>query len=298
MKGGGGSSTTTSTSKTEPWKKQSPYLEDIYKLAQNAYGQTPKDAPPQQTVAPFRPEEIAAQEYAKSLALNFQGAGAPFMNMAGSMANGDWLWAESNPYLQSAVDAAITPAMQQFQEEILPGIQSQAIASGAYGGTREGITSALAGARAQDNMQRLAAEIAYGNYAQERSNQLNIAPLLMQQGMQLEQMPGQLMESVGYSRRAMDDAMLKQAWDLWQANQNVPWTGLDKYSAIIQGGYPGGQSSVTSPSAGTGTRVFQGALGGAGLGALGANAIGGLTGTDLIPYALAGLGVGGLGGIF
>lgn len=299
MKGGsssGGSQEVKQTS--EPWPAQQPYLKDLYKLAQTAYGQTPKTNPPQQTVAPFRPEEIAAQEYGKELALGLQGAGAPMIDLASSMLAGDWLRAESNPYLQDAVQAFMRPSITAFQEEIYPMIRSEAIAQGAYGGNREGIMAATAADKTFQSMMDTSSQVALDNYWRERQNMMTLAPQLMQMGIGFEQIPGQLMESVGQTRRGMDDAMLKQAWDLWSANQNTPWIGLDKYSQIVQGGgYPGGTSTQTQ-SGGGGSGVFGGALGGGLLGALAGNEFDDATGWALAPWAGGGAVLGGLAGLF
>lgn len=51
---GGGSKTTTTS--TDPWEGQSPYLEDIFTQAQNLYGRGPQQYFPGQTVAPFSPQ--------------------------------------------------------------------------------------------------------------------------------------------------------------------------------------------------------------------------------------------------
>jgi len=49
-------------------------------------------------------------------------------------AQGEFLHAEDNPYLQSHIEAAQRPVQQQYEENIRPQLSSQAIQQGAFGG--------------------------------------------------------------------------------------------------------------------------------------------------------------------
>lgn len=67
LKNSGGSGSLKSTVNSDPWKGVQPYLTDIYKLAQQQYGQSPQ-AYPEQGFAPFDPLQIAGQEMAMKYA--------------------------------------------------------------------------------------------------------------------------------------------------------------------------------------------------------------------------------------
>lgn len=54
------------------------------------------------------------------------------------------LSADSNPYLQSYMDASIRPLNDQFSNVTMPSLASGAVGSGGYGGSRQGIAEGLA----------------------------------------------------------------------------------------------------------------------------------------------------------
>jgi len=52
--------------------------------------------------------------------------------------------ADSNPYLQSYMSAALHPLQDQYNTQIMPGIAGDAITAGGFGGSRQGIAEGLA----------------------------------------------------------------------------------------------------------------------------------------------------------
>src|SRR5882672_353142 len=50
----------------------------------------------------------------------------------------------SNAALQQAIEGATRPIVENFQNTVLPGISQDAVASGGFGGTRQGIAEGLA----------------------------------------------------------------------------------------------------------------------------------------------------------
>jgi len=82
------------------------------------------------------------------------------------LSSGMQSFGSTNPLgMQGAVDAAIHPYMQQLTQNILPGLQSAGIESGAYGGTRSQQTMPLmAIADAGESAQRVAAALAYEDF--------------------------------------------------------------------------------------------------------------------------------------
>lgn len=115
-------------------------------------------------------------------------------------AQGDYLHAEDNPYLQSHIEAAQRPIQQKYEEDIRPQLTSQAIQQGAFGGSREGLTQARAARDHQRELGDVSSQMAAQNYQQERSNQLQAAqslPSLSQQTQQVQQQPAQMSLQMG-----------------------------------------------------------------------------------------------------
>lgn len=153
--------------------------------------------------------------------------GQPGFQLGNSMLAGDYLHPSSNPYLAETIKAATDPIMKNFQESILPSIQSSAIQQGAFGGDREGITSALAGSEAMRNIGNVSSQIAYQNYGQERQNQLQ-TPDFLSQLLGVAQAPGALQSSAGDAQQA---AQLAQ----YQENLQAPFRPLIPFAQLLSG---------------------------------------------------------------
>src|SRR3990167_5561616 len=97
------------TTKTEPWKEQQPYLEEIFREAQRLYG----GGMPDQRLAGFNVNELWAQQNMLNWA---KGAGTDMANQAqgslGFLLSGDVLRPESNPYLAARAAWAGHPGCQ------------------------------------------------------------------------------------------------------------------------------------------------------------------------------------------
>lgn len=75
--------------------------------------------------------------------------------------------------LDNVIRAAINPVRQQLTEQILPGITSSALASGAYSGDRAmGVLPTTAIRDAEDSMQRIAANLGYEDYQNYENRRL------------------------------------------------------------------------------------------------------------------------------
>jgi Chaperone of endosialidase len=263
MGGGKGDSGPTQTQQTNsaPWSGQAPYLTNIYKGATQALNQTPNAPWGGPTVAAPRPETVAGQNNALNMANSFQNAGAGTMQLASDMTAGKYLDPNSNPYFSGAVQAANQPVLDQFNNAILPSVRDQAIGQGAYGGDREGITEALATNDLTRNLANTDANMAWQNYANERSLQM-WAPQLMQEGESLQMAPSSIYGSIGAARQQSEQDQLNQAQQLYTAQQQAPWTGLDEYAKLIQGsGSPGSSSTQTSGTQGGTPQWLQSLLG-------------------------------------
>ncbi len=85
----------------------------------------------------------------------------------------------ANPGLQQAIVAAQRPTWEGLTEQALPAIRSQAISTGPYGGSRQGIAEGLATSRATRNAGDIAAKMANDMYA------ANLAAVNSRYGMNL-----------------------------------------------------------------------------------------------------------------
>lgn len=148
-----------------PYAPTIPYLNEILKQYQG-YANSPLPySSPDQMVAGLTPEQMQAagmvtQGAGGAQALNQQAQAGivPFLN--GSMMN-----VENNPYLQNAINAAIRPVTQNFQENVIPGIQSQfSVGTDAYDQSREGIARGIAQRSYLDTVGDISSNMANAGY--------------------------------------------------------------------------------------------------------------------------------------
>jgi hypothetical protein len=100
--------------------------------------------------------------------------GQQVRDAANQLGTDKWLSPDSNPYLRQTVEAATGDIGRQFTRQTLPGLQSAAVAGGAYGGSQMDKLATLRNTEAQRNAQGVAAQMYGQNFANERQ--------LMQQG--------------------------------------------------------------------------------------------------------------------
>ncbi len=70
----------------------------------------------------------------------------------------------TNPFLKSSIDAATRPMLDRLREDILPSIRGEAVTSGNFGSSRQGIAEGLAASRANRDMADIAAGMSNENY--------------------------------------------------------------------------------------------------------------------------------------
>jgi hypothetical protein len=211
-----------SQTSSEPWGAQQPYLQDIFQRAQGLSGGS--------TVGQQSP-------YTQQAIQRLAGTAAPgsITNQSlgewGKTINGDYLSADSNPYLKGAVDKALGEVQGRVNSQF-----------GVHGGNNFGSSGH------QEWLGRNLAETALPiyaqNYQQERGRQLNAAQL------------GPTMDTAGV-------AGLQQAGGITDAYQQAlvdsPWNALQRYQGLVTGNY-GGQGTANTPYFGSSAAL--GALGG------------------------------------
>lgn len=224
------------------------------------------------TIAGFDPSQTAGQEMALGAA-GTQNQLASDAARANSFYTSGNIWdPQSNPYLQSAIDASVRPITQQLTESQLPAIRGDAIRTGSFGSSRQGIAEGLASGRASQAIGDTASRLVQNQYdtnIRAQQNAIGMTPML-----QGAQTAGALTTSgVGDVRQALAQALLgEQAgnFNIDQLLQMAPYLQAKDLLGVIQG-IPGG--STTSTSTGTNTanvpqaNPWSQALGGAAAGA-------------------------------
>lgn len=241
--GGGGTSTTNTVTKSDPWAGQQPYLTYGMQQAQQQYQQPGPEFYPGQTYAGYDPLQILAQQQA----LQYGGSSGtdiynPALSAYQQMLTSPDL--STNPYLQPAISAAITPVTSQLLQDVLPSIRGQGIAAGQLGGTREGLAEAGAVSDWESTSGNIAAQMAnqaYQSGLDQQYRALGMMPTLEQAG----QLPISLTESVGAQNQAMNQQAINEAMQRYGYNAGLPAEKLAQYTNLISGNY-GGQTSGSS----------------------------------------------------
>jgi hypothetical protein len=234
MSGGGGSQTTQNTiQKADPWSGVQPYLKgglaDLSKWYSSSAG---RSYFPGSTVVPFSPFTEQALGATAQRAMDGSPVTAAAKNNITSTLNGDFLDPSSNPWLSSTYDLAAG--------KVRAGLDSQFNSSGGYGG------SLHQGAMA-DNLGDLATKIYGGNYAQERSNQMQanlFAPSLANQDyFDMGQLANVGQAYEGQAKNYLDDSMAR-----YNFAQNEPFNRLQQFFSIANpvAGQGGTTSSTTT----------------------------------------------------
>jgi hypothetical protein len=213
-----------------------PFETDAATKAQTLYnsGQLAPSYYSGQTVAPF-----SAQTQGGIDALTARAtAGNPLLPAAQGASmdtiNGDFLSADSNPYLQSAMNAANRGTVQQFSEATLPGLTSTFSKAGrsssdAYGNTIGRATEGLARTLSDSN-----STMAANNYTTERANQINQinnAPALTAADYTD---PAKLLNAGGLVD-AQNQSLIDANVSKYDYEKNLPYNALQNYLNLLNG---------------------------------------------------------------
>ncbi len=286
--GFGGGQSQNSTTKTEPWSAQQPYLKKGFEEAENIYEKGPSPYYPGQTYADMSDPTKAGLEAQTGIATS----GNPLVNNASSYAsstlggggdnpwerilnpgvsgmektaNGDFL--TNNPYLDQVYGSAAGRVKQDFNEEILPGLNASLGSSGNAGSTTHELMLGKASGELTDSLADLSANIYGGDYAKERDRMTNAQSGLTSTGANLY---GQnVNEKLGLAGMAPglreaqygDAGKLQEAGKAYEANatkgieddinrfnynQNADLASLQDYLSMISGNFGSTSTSRTS----------------------------------------------------
>ncbi len=309
--GGGGGGTTVTNTVATPWVGQQPYLTNIYEDAQKIYNTSKSTPYTGDFVAGANPLQTQAIAGSANLANQSIGMGNQTNQIANQLAGNlqsgkytDALYA-SNEDVAKELGASTAGILQNYQENVIPQMTSQAVNQGAYGGARQNLLSEQIG----DSFAKEISNAAITN-AQARRALIPQAmfaegalaskiPSLTNQGYSLNQQPYTSLGAAGDAQSAIDQNLLANQYRKWQQANAAPWSDLSNYAGIIQGGGYG-STSGTASMPGQSSSTIAGALGGGLVGGLaGATIPQALGYTAFGPWGIAGsAALGALGGGF
>jgi len=225
-KGGG---TTTTTTNNTPWSGVQPYMKTGYKAAQNVLN-NPLQPYPDNQVAPFSPETLAGMGMQENKALS----GSPLVGAAqGNLTdtlNGNYL-TPGNPYLTNLTDS--------LNSQVRRSVDSSFEGAGRYG-------SGLHDAARTEALANAVAPQLFGNYQNERSNQLKasaLTPTIDNQGYKA----GDVMRNVGGTKENLAQDIINAKIRKWNAQQQAPQQALSQYMNALQGGMNFGTTTASQP---------------------------------------------------
>lgn len=285
----GGSDKTKSTTTTEPWSGVQPYLTGAYSDAQSIYNQGPPSYYGGSTVAPLSGYTTGALDTLFNRGQQGSTVGNAAQGAVTDTLGGNYL--NNNQYLGGAIDAATRPVIENYQNNIAPGIDSMFSMGGRYASDAD-TAHAQAAQQAGSNLNRqigdISSQMAYQNYNDERQRMMQgaaLAPSLA--GMDYTDI--QAMGQAGQGFDQYNQSLINADVDRWNYAQNADWNQVVDYLGLLNGNNYGTSTNVQQQP---GTSTFGGALNGALGGALAGSAIMPGWGT------LIGGGLGLLGGLF
>lgn len=249
--GGGGQSSGTQTSTTVTKQELSPEQQALLGAASPALIDFAKNPPKNwqgDRIVPLNETEKAAQQSILGAAAGPATQIGQQAASTGNFLSGANLYADSNPYLRSAIDTAIRPAVQTFGETIMPSIRSDAVSSGQFGSSRHGIADGIASRALLDSVSGTAATMSNANYQKGQDSMvqaLQMAPLIQQ----MQFVPGQTMAGVGTQDRLMAQATLDAQIQKFMTDQMLPYLAAKDVAGVAMG-LPGGStvSTATGPA--------------------------------------------------
>lgn len=250
MSGGSGDQPSSSTTITKPFPAQELALTELFGMSQAAFDQGPDQYYPGSAVANQSFNTATAQQLGLDAA-GIQGA----LGMGAANA----LNAAFDP-TSAQSRATIDPFVAQLQGQILPGIGSQAIQQGAFGGDRQRIQEQGAVTATTDAATKA--------YLQNQQNAMqNLAGV--QSGLLR---PASTVSEIGAQQEAYQQALINSDLDRFRFEQEAPQTALDRLASRITGINLGNISNSASQRSGGGGIDLGGA---AGLGLAAAGLFGG-----------------------
>jgi hypothetical protein len=152
------------TQSVNPWAPSIPYLEQALKQA-SQWGQTPlpydSEHPMVQPLNQIQQTAAGQMLYGADQMAGPAGAVVPSFQ---KFVSGDMMNVNNNPYLQGAIQAAVRPITENYQENVLPSIRGQYAGDDAYNQSRQGIAEGVASRGYMNAVQDAAMQMANRGY--------------------------------------------------------------------------------------------------------------------------------------
>jgi hypothetical protein len=212
----------------------------------------------QQSLAGLAPTVAAQdplQQQAQTLATSGIGSYQPFVQAAQASTGPQAYQEFMSPYQQQVIDTTLSEFDRQAQAQEQR-IRDQAVASGAFGGGREGVALAEYGAASDRNRAALQAGLLQQGFGQAQqaaqqqfANQMGLATLLPG----LQRADVSQLGTLGAINQAQQQAQLDAQREAARQAAFLPQEQLQQYGAQVtglMGGYPGSvqQSFVPNPT--------------------------------------------------
>lgn len=223
----------TSSSTSEPWAEQKPYLTEGLAAAKKLYNTTTPSYFPNSTVAGFSPEQKQAQQLGASRAIS----GNQGMHI-GQAYNNDVLqgkYLNSNPYNDQVYG--------NIMQKVLPSINSQFSTSGRYGSDSHADTATRALTEA------------YSPYASQNYqfglNQMDAAANRAPSYAANDYTDIAALNDIGQQKQSLAQNETQDALNRFNYFRDYPQNSLNQYMSNVSGNYGSNQTSTTpyqSPS--------------------------------------------------
>lgn len=245
----------------------SPEQRQLFQLAMPGIQQFAANVPQRyqgQTIAGFDPSQTAGQEMALGAAGTQKGLSDAANSRFNFFTSGDIWNPSNNPALAGSIDAATRPITEAFQQSVLPGIRQEAITTGNFGSSKQGIAEGQAAnnyLRAVGDTSNKLVNEAYDTNVKAQLSALGLLPSLQSAAVA----PAVTTSGVGDIRQNLAQAQLGQNVQNFNYDQLAPFLQSRELLSLLTG-LPGGTVTSTAnnpPQA----PAWQKALGGAATGA-------------------------------
>lgn len=238
------------------------------------FASNPPTLYPNSAIAGYNPTQLQGQQQILG-ATEAQQAVANNAANTQNFLSGPVLDPNQNPGLQGAIQAAYTPLMRTYMQQILPSVRSEALNTGQFGGSRQGIAEGMAAQGLQTALGDTAANIinpAYQSGLSAMTQGLALAPSTQS----MQTVPGQTTLGVGDTNYALEQSKLSEEAQKYVDEQLLPFLSAKQVWDLIFRAPVGqtGTSTTTGNSLGTTTTTGSGGGLSTGQGILGGAAIG------------------------
>lgn len=246
---------------SQPWKAVRKPLRRAYRRLTNQLMAGPPSYYPQRTIAPMSGYTRGALNSLAARAKQGSGVLNAAQKNVQDTLSGKYLRG-GNPAFEGAVAAATRPMIENYQNNVIPMMDSQFSAAGRYGSGAQALASSQAANDLNTQIGDVASQMRYQNYADERNNQIRGA--LMAPG--LAQADYYDIEQLGRAGAGFDQynqSKINAAIDRWNFKNNAKWDQTKDFIGLLQG--QSGGTQVRSGDGGSDNGwggIFTGALGG------------------------------------